>query len=272
MALKVLSDDVGRRIEVIQAIRCNLAWGWWLPFLVLGVAPLRADVTKPDVAAEISEHETEASADHDGEHGSAGTSDAGHGADAAHGAAEHSGEHHDPYDLSAANAGPTQESMFDFKSDLALATLIVFVLLLAILTKFAWGPITEALDRREKAIADQIAETERSRNEASRLLAEHEKRLAAAAEEVRGMLDQARRAGEDLKKKIVAEAEQAAANQKDRALREIEVAKNGALEELTRKSVEQAVSIASTILRREVRPEDQSRFIQEGLARLPSKN
>jgi len=47
-----------------------------------------------------------------------------------------------------------------FQRDLALWTGVVFVLLFAILWKFAWGPIREGLDKREQGIADQIAQAE----------------------------------------------------------------------------------------------------------------
>ena len=51
---------------------------------------------------------------------------------------------------------------WSWKSDLAIWTAVVFLVLLAILWKFAWGPIAEGLDKREQEIADQIAEAERS--------------------------------------------------------------------------------------------------------------
>lgn len=193
-----------------------------------------------------------------------------HGADDhAAGGAAHGGTHHDPYDLSAANAGPKQEDLTEFRSDLALATLLVFVVLLAVLWKFAWGPISQALDRREKNIADQLAEARRNNEEAHMLLAEHKQRLSRAAEEVRDMIDQARKDGEVLKQRLVAEAEQAASAQKDRAVREIEAAKNTALEELARRSVDQAVGLAGRIIGRNLKSEDHSQLIQETLEQMP---
>jgi F-type H+-transporting ATPase subunit b len=187
-------------------------------------------------------------------------------------AAAPQGGHHDPYDLTAANAGKTQQDFTEIRSDLALATLLVFLILLGILWKFAWRPISEALERREKGIADQLAEARRNNEEAHRLLAEHRHRLDQAAEEVRGLLDQARKDGESLKQRMVAEADQAAATQKDRALREIEAAKNGALEELARTSIDQAVGLAGRIVGKNLKKEDHAQLIQDALERMPSPN
>src|SRR4051794_33128053 len=62
---------------------------------------------------------------------------------------KHGGGHHDQYDLSHANAGPNLNKPEEFKSDLAIYTFVVFMLLLALLTKFAWGPISQGLAKRE---------------------------------------------------------------------------------------------------------------------------
>ena len=91
--------------------------------------------------------------------------------------------------------------------DLAFFTLIIFALLLLVLGKFAWGPIRDALDNREQSIAEQIAEAQRSHDEARRLLGEHEAKLAKAQEEIRGLMDDARKEAEVQKQSIMAEAE-----------------------------------------------------------------
>jgi F-type H+-transporting ATPase subunit b len=191
-----------------------------------------------------------------------------HGDDHAIGAAAH----HDPYDKSTANASDRLESVEEFRSDMAIATFLVFAILLAVLWKFAWGPISQALERREKGIADQLAEARRNNEEAHRLLDEHRARLDKAAQEVKGLMDEARRDGDTLRQRMISEAEQAATAQKDRALREIDAAKNGALEELARRSVDQAVVLAGRIVGRQLNHEDHAQLVQEALKQVPSKN
>ena len=122
------------------------------------------------------------------------------------------------------HAGASAGNPISVDPDLMIFTAIIFLVLLAVLRKFAWGPIRDALDDREKAISNQIAAAERQNQEARQLLADHETRLASAADEVRTLLDEGRREAELQKQRIVAEAEQAAAAEKDRALLAIEAA------------------------------------------------
>jgi F-type H+-transporting ATPase subunit b len=156
--------------------------------------------------------------------------------------------------------------------DLTLFTLIIFLLTMAVLAKFAWGPIQEALERREQSIADQIAEAQKSRDEARRLLEQHETRLASARDEINALMDGARREAESQKQSILAEAGKLASDQQARAVREINSAKNAALEELARSSVDQAVGLAGRIIGQTLRAEDHANLITEALHKMPSKN
>lgn len=160
--------------------------------------------------------------------------------------------------------------------DLAVATLVVFLVTLAILWKFAWGPIAAGLDRREKAIADNIAAAEEAAEEARRLTSQYEARLAAAADEVRGLLDEARRDAEHTKQSILEEARDAAGRERDRTLREIESAKQGALKELADTSADLAVELAGKIVKAKLSAEEHSQLVRDAVSQLavsnPSKN
>ena len=71
---------------------------------------------------------------------------------------------------------------------------------------------------------------------------------------------------------IVAEAQAAAAKERDRAVADIHAAKNQALQEIAQKSVNTAISLASNIIRREVKPEDHDKLIHESLQKFSSLN
>jgi len=180
--------------------------------------------------------------------------------------------HHDPYDIGHGNAGSEQKNPTEIRFDLALWTFVVFLLLVALLGKFAWGPISQGLDKREQNIANMIADAERNQKEAELRLRELEARLAAQAEEAREALSAARREGELVKEKIVGEAHAAAQQEKERALVEIRNAKNVALREIAQKSVNTAVDLATNIIRREVKPDDHAQLISDSLAQFQSNN
>mgnify|MGYP003797190367 CR=1 FL=1 len=72
-----------------------------------------------------------------------------------------------------------------FQTDLALWTAVVFGLLLVVLRGFAWGPIRDGLDRRERGIADDVAQAKEAKRRADELLREYERKLAHTADEAR---------------------------------------------------------------------------------------
>lgn len=201
----------------------------------------------------------------------ADSTQAGH--DAGHGGHGHLPEigHNPP-------AGTTQkdfESPAWFQTDLAVWSFVVFLALLGLLTKFAWKPIMQGLEQREQGIADLIASTQAANEDAKRMLASYERRLAEAADEVRGMLDEARRDADTTRQAIVAEARKAADEEQARARREIVLAKDDALAQIADRAGDLAVEVAGKFLREKLGREDQARLLRDSVASIgtnPSVN
>lgn len=185
---------------------------------------------------------------------------------------EHAGHEHDDTDLGHGNATAALSSPADARFDLAIYTFLVFLILLAILYKFAWGPIARALDQREETIARQIEEARLGAERAAQSLKEYEARLGVATEEARQIVSQARQDAELAKDRIVAEAREAAHKERDRAVAEIVSAKNQALQEIAQKSVATAVSLAGKIIHREVKPQDHEALIGDALNQFTKLN
>ena len=205
--------------------------------------------------AEAEEHETgqHGHGDDEEDHGHGHEDEAGHGHDG-------DGDHHDDH---AHHAGPASNHPLSIDPDLAIATLIIFVVLLVVLQKFAWGPILEGLAKRENGIADDIKAAAARREEAEKMLNEYQSQLERAGAEVRAMLDGAKREAESMKQSILEEAGKAAAAEKDRATTEILAAKDAAITEIAGESVNIAFRVASGALQREVKPEDHQQLIAE---------
>jgi F-type H+-transporting ATPase subunit b len=188
-------------------------------------------------------------------------------------------DHHGPeigHNIPATDAfgnGVTKEGFESpawFQTDLAVWTLAVFVLLMLLLTKFAWKPIMDGLEKRERGIADTIAAAQRANEEAKGMLASYERRLAEAADEVRGMLEEARRDAETTKQAIVAEARKAADEEQARAKREIGLARDEALSTIAERAGELAVDVAGKFLRDKLSADDQSRLVRDSIASIRS--
>jgi F-type H+-transporting ATPase subunit b len=155
--------------------------------------------------------------------------------------------------------------------DLAIVTAIIFLLLLLFLTKFAWRPIVEALDRRERSIAENIAAAAARREEAEQLLQQYEANLSGAADEVRNMLEEARRDAEVTKAEIVADAKAAAQTEQQRAVREVQDAADAAMRQLAEHSADLAIDLAGKIVQQELKAEDHARLIRDTVAQMPSE-
>jgi F-type H+-transporting ATPase subunit b len=154
----------------------------------------------------------------------------------------------------------------EIKGDLAVWTAAVFVVLLLVLWKFAWGPLAQGLERRERAIAEQIAQAERAHQQAQELLAQYEQRLAQARDEVRAILDQGRRDAEQVGRDLIEKARSDAAAEQQHALRQIDAATAAALKELADRSAGLAVELAGKILRIELKPSDHADLIRQAVA------
>lgn len=199
----------------------------------------------------------------------------GHGAShAAHG----DGHAHGP---EIGHNPPAGYSQKDFESpawwqiDMALWSFAVFLLLLFLLTKFAWKPIMTGLEARERGIADTIAATQRANEEAKQMLASYERRLAEASEEVRGMLEEARRDADATRQSIVAEARKAADEEQARAKHEIGLARDDALAHIAQRAGELAVGVAGKFLRQRLSSDEQAGLIRDSVAAIqatPSRN
>jgi F-type H+-transporting ATPase subunit b len=181
-------------------------------------------------------------------------------------------DHGAVHDRGHGDASAMIEDPSELKTDLAIYTFVVFLLLLAILGKFAWPKISVALLEREKRIEANIAAAEAKHEDAKRLLAEHEAKLASAAAEVKALLDEARRDAEGTKAEIIAEAQKAAKAERDRAVRDIEIAADHALKNMAETSANLAVDLAGKVIRESINPAKQQELVRTALARLNATN
>ncbi len=154
---------------------------------------------------------------------------------------------------------------------LAIWSVIVFVVLLATLSKFAWKPLMTALHHREEHLEHTLSETQKARSDAERLLADHRAQLAQAADQVRALLEQGRRDAEASSAEIVRKAREEADASRERAKREIGSARDQALQEVWDQAADLAVSVAGKVLERDLGEDDRRRMVDSALNALPTK-
>ena len=138
--------------------------------------------------------------------------------------------------------------LFYVNFGLYIATTFVFLALLGILWRFAWGPLLKQVEAREGRIQGALDESQNARDEAAKLLDEHKAQLADARRQASEMISVGKSAGERLRRELEEKARAEAQGIVDAARREIEREKEAALAELRKESVELALAAASKLM------------------------
>jgi len=153
-----------------------------------------------------------------------------------------------------------------FTADLALWSLIVFLIFLFVLKKTAWGPMIEGLDKREAGIRAAIAEAEEGQRKSQATLADYEEKLRGAEQTVAEMVAEAKRDAERTSQDIVAKAQADVESMRERAKEDIGRAKDAALAEVFSTVNSQVALATERVLGRALSDGDQERLIQEALS------
>lgn len=144
-------------------------------------------------------------------------------------------------------------------------TTVVFLLLVFLLSKYAWKPILHSIKTREQGIADALASAEKAKEEMKALQAGNEKILAEARAERDALLKEAR----DTKDTIINEAKSKAKSEADRILsaarEQIDNEKNAAITELKNQVAKLSIDIAEKILRSELSSDDKQKTLVNNL-------
>ncbi|MBI1309887.1 F0F1 ATP synthase subunit B [bacterium] len=194
------------------------------------------------------------------EHGEAGAAEVEHGTEAAHEGESAGGDH-----------GHHEEGVpLSWKTDLVLWSLVTFVLFLIVLKKAAWGPLIAGLDKRESKYRKLLDDARADRDKAMSLLAAHEKKLAEAQKEVTEIIAEARRDAERTKADIVATAQKEAESTRQRALDDIDRARDQAVSALFEHMRANVVIATEKVLARALTDDDRSRLVDEALAEVSS--
>ena len=165
---------------------------------------------------------------------------------------------HAPVNLLAPNAG------------LMFWTLLIFLVLLVILAKFAFKPLTAAVEAREAALEKAIKDAQADREAAAKHLAEQTKALDAARAEAQRMVAESRTTGEKLRNEMLEQTKHQQAELLERARVEIDNERKRAVADLRREAVELAVAGASKVIERNLDDQTNRKLVESFLATVPS--
>jgi F-type H+-transporting ATPase subunit b len=151
-------------------------------------------------------------------------------------------------------------------------TLVVFVALLVILRKFAWPALLGAVEAREKALEEQLAEAERNRAEAAKLLAQHEKLIIEGKAQAHALLVEARSLAEKERALALEKTRQEQEDLLERARRDLAAERDRAVTELRREAVDLSLAAASKLIEKRLDSDTDRKLVQEYLAGVDGKH
>ena len=135
---------------------------------------------------------------------------------------------------------------------LIIWTLLAFLIVLFVLRKFAWTPILNSLNERERGIADSLETAEKVKREMAQMKSENEDLMARAREERGAMLKEAR----ETKDRIIAESKEQAKVEYSKIIAEaqqaIEAQKMSAITEVKNQVGKLVIEVTEKVLRREL--------------------
>jgi F-type H+-transporting ATPase subunit b len=161
-----------------------------------------------------------------------------------------------------------QQDIFGWAIDLGVWTLVVFLLLLFVLGKFAWKPMLQGLEHREKSIHAALKEAEQARDEAERLRQQLQAQIERANEQAREIMEEARKAAERSSAEMIAAARKEIQAERDRSTRDIEMTAEKARQQLWSETAQLATLVSGKVIRRQLGPEDHRQLVDEALAEL----
>jgi F-type H+-transporting ATPase subunit b len=146
--------------------------------------------------------------------------------------------------------------------------IVTFLVLLALLTKFAWKPLLQALEVREGTIRKALDDAQKAKVELERLNKESAEIIRQARVEADSIITMSRsdaeRLREEMRQKARAEADGIVKN----AERQIQLETARALQQIRHEAADLSVAIASKIIRRNLSREDNENLIDEALKQI----
>jgi len=165
---------------------------------------------------------------------------------------------------------PSLSKLFSLSADLGLWTLVVFGLLVFVLSRVAWPKMLEGLKKREDRIRGALDEAQKAKDEAHAIRTSLQKQLDDAHNQVRQIIDEARRDSQALRESEMAKTRAEIQTERERLHREIETETDQALQRIWTQAAELATQVSAKALGRGISEDGHRRLIDEALAELRS--
>ena len=146
--------------------------------------------------------------------------------------------------------------------------IVTFLVLLALLTRFAWKPLLQALEAREGTIRTALDDAQKAKLELERLNQESERIIRQARVDAESIITMSRSDAERLREEMRQKARTEAEGIVKNAERQIQLETARALQQIRHQAADLSVAIASKLIQRNISKEDNEKLIDEALGQL----
>jgi len=147
-------------------------------------------------------------------------------------------------------------------------TLLAFAVAIFILAKYAFPPISAALDKRQKMIEDSIDHAQQQREESDRLLAEYRERLKDARTQAEEIVERARASAATTHQEAVAAGKETREELLAQAKKDIEGETRKAIQDIRNEVADLTILATEKVTRKTLTEADQQRLVEEALGEL----
>jgi len=158
--------------------------------------------------------------------------------------------------------------MFDISWGLVIWTMITFIILMVIMSKWAFPMILGSLQDRENHINDSISNAEKANLDAQNNLRATEERIAGAQKEINEMLSAARSRADDIVAKGKEDGDAVKIQKLEEAMREIDRSKQNAIEELRREVAGLVIMATEMLIEEKLDKEKHQKLIDSYVSNL----
>ena len=141
--------------------------------------------------------------------------------------------------------------------------ILSFLVVLFILWKKAIPPILGAMDSRAEKIREALAAADQAKADAEAAMAAHQGNLETARQESRSIIEEGKRDAEKVKAQIIEDANQEAGEISQRVTREIQLAKEAALDDLHKRSVALSIDLAGKLIQKNLSAKENQKLIDK---------
>ena len=151
-------------------------------------------------------------------------------------------------------------------------TILTFLVLLALLTRFAWRPLLKALESRQEMIRKSLDNARQGKEDLERLHQESAQIIRKAHADAEAIVSQSRSDADRLREEMKQKARAEAAGLVRNAERQIQLETERALQQIRHEAVDLSVMIASKIIQRNLSKQDNERLIEEALKQVEGRH